>query len=186
MTKEEKMNPIQELYLKYAELHEKFAELWMDETLFHWDWWGGAILSIGAWTFWVFYRKKESTHRLLYAGVTVMLISLCLDYIGSSLGLWHYSGKLTPSFPAWLPFNFCMLPVTIMFLIQTKPHITAWKKGLLFGALTSFVGEPIFSYFGYYVPIHWEYICSFPIYSLIYLFADWLAKREAFSDSCCQ
>jgi len=60
MTKEEKMNQIQELYLEYAEPHENFAELWMDE-LFHWDWWGGAILSIGAWTFWVFYRKKALT-----------------------------------------------------------------------------------------------------------------------------
>lgn len=186
MDKAEKVEKIGDIFARFHELHEEYWHLWVDETFLHWDWLGSVFLAIGPWVFWYFYRKKESTHRLLYAGVTVMLISLCLDYIGVALGLWYYSGKETPSFPAWLPFNFCMLPVSIMFLIQTKPHISAWKKSLFFGALTAYVGEPIFVWAGYYVLTGWRYTYSLPIYALIFLFADWLTKRSAFSDTCCK
>lgn len=183
MDKTEKMAQVREYFEEFHQLHESYGRLWLDETFLHLDWWGGTLLGLGAWIFWLFYRKKESTHRLLYAGVTVMLLSLCLDYIGAALGLWYYSGKESPSFPAWLPFNFCMLPVCIMFLIQTKPHIAAWKKGLFFGALTAYVGEPLFVWAGYYVLTGWKYTYSLPIYALIYIFAEWLTKRETFSDA---
>jgi hypothetical protein len=183
MDKQEKIEVVGDLFYQFHQLHEEYGQLWLEETFLHWDWWISVLLSFGAWGFWIFYRKRESTHRLLYAGIFVILISLCLDYIGTAMGLWYYSGKLTPSFPAWLPFNFCMLPVSIMYLIQTKPHIKPWKKGLLFGALTAFIGEPIFVWAGYYVLTGWEYIYSLPIYALIYIFADWLTKRDSFSDA---
>jgi hypothetical protein len=183
MDKEQKMEKVEELFNQFHHLHEEYGQLWMDETFLHWDWWLSVLLSVGAWSFWIFYRKKESTHRLLYAGLFAITISLCLDYIGVSLGLWYYSGKLTPSFPAWLPFNFCMLPVTIMYLIQTKPRIAPWKKGLFFGLLTSFVGEPIFVWAGFYVLTGWEYIYSVPIYALIFLICDWLTKRDSFEET---
>jgi hypothetical protein len=143
MDKGQKMDKAGELFENYHHLHADYGRLWMDETFLHWDWWISVLLSVGTWVFLIFYRKKESTHRLLYAGIFVILISLCLDYIGVAMGLWYYTGKLTPSFTAWLPFNFCMLPVTIMFLIQTKPHIATWKKGLFFGILTAYIGEPL-------------------------------------------
>ncbi|WP_449620357.1 CBO0543 family protein [Robertmurraya sp. Marseille-Q9965] len=186
MNKEEKIEKLSYLFSDFHQLHRNYYQLWLDETFLHWDWWGSVTLAILPWLFWIFYRKKKSTHRLLYAGVSVMLISLCLDYLGVALGLWYYSGKESPTFPAWLPFNFCMLPVAIMFLIQTKPHIASWKKAIFFGVLTAYIGEPIFVWAGYYVLTGWKYICSLPIYALIYLFADWLTKRESFSDACCK
>jgi hypothetical protein len=182
MDKTEKVNQVGNLFDHFHELHTKYGRLWLEDTFLHWDWWLAFLFSLVAWGFWIFYHKKESTHRLLYAGVFVILISLILDYIGVAMGLWFYSGKLTPSFPAWMPFNFCMLPVTIMFLIQTKPHIAPWKKGIFFGALTSYVGEPIFVWLGFYVLTGWKYSFSVPIYAVIYLFADWLTKRKAFSE----
>lgn len=186
MDKVDKTEAVGHLFEEFHHLHQDYGRLWVDETFLHLDWWISVILSVGAWGFWIFYRKKESTHRLLYSGIFVILISVCLDYIGVAMGLWYYTGKLTPSFPAWLPFNFCMLPVSIMFLIQTKPHIAAWKKSLFFGALTAFIGEPIFTWAGYYVLTGWEYVYSLPIYALIFLFADWLTKRETYSDACCK
>jgi hypothetical protein len=182
MDKTEKTDQVGTLFNNFHDLHTKFGKLWLSDTFLHWDWWLALLFSIAAWGFWIFYHKKESTHRLLYAGVFVILISLFLDYIGVAMGLWYYSGKLTPSFPAWMPFNFCMLPVTIMFLIQTKPHIAAWKKGIFYGALTSYVGEPIFVWLGFYVLTGWKYSFSVPIYALIYIFAEWLTKRDAYSN----
>lgn len=181
MDKEEKIVAVGELYDRFQQLHEEFGRLWLEETFLHWDWWVAIGLSLGAWYIWIRYRKKESTHRLLYAGMTAILISLCFDYIGTACGLWYYNGKLTPSFPAWLPFNFCMMPVTIMYLIQTKPRIAPWKKGLFFGVATAYIGEPIFVWAGFYVMTGWHFYYSIPIYSLIYLFCDWLAKRDAYA-----
>jgi hypothetical protein len=186
MDKSEKIDRVGEFFERFQTLHEEYGRFWLEETFLHWDWWGSIFLGVAPWIFWIFYRKKESTHRLLYAGVFIMLISLILDYIGVALGLWYYSGKDTPSFPGWSPYNFCMLPVSIMFLIQTKPHIAAWKKGLFYGALTAYVGEPLFVWAGYYVMDGWKYTYSIPIYALIYLFADWLTKRDHFSDACCK
>ncbi|WP_102029064.1 CBO0543 family protein [Salirhabdus sp. Marseille-P4669] len=182
MEKQEKAERVGQLFEEFHHLHEEYGRFWLNETFLRWDWWVSVILAVGPWIFWSYYRKKKSTHRLLYAGVAVMLISLCLDYIGTALGLWYYTGKETPSFPAWLPFNFCMLPVCIMFLIQTKPHIAAWKKGIFFGALTAYLGEPLFVWAGYYVLNDWRYTYSLPIYALIFIFANWLARRQSFSD----
>ncbi|MFC0211614.1 CBO0543 family protein [Paenibacillus chartarius] len=180
MDKEHKMDAIGDLYERFHQLHEEFGRLWYEHTFLHWDWWISVVLSLGSWSLWIGYRKKNSTHRLLYAGIVAILLSVCLDYIGTSLGLWYYSGKLTPSFPAWLPFNFCMLPVTIMYLIQTKPHIAPWKKGLFYGLSTAFIGEPIFAWAGYYVLTGWQYYYSAPIYILLYVFCDWLTKRDTY------
>lgn len=169
-----------ELYEQFHKLHSEYGHLWLNETFLHWDWWVCFLLGIGPWIFWIYYRKKESTHRLLYVGMYAVLISLCLDYIGVALGLWYYVGKLTPTFPAWVPFNFAIFPVAIMFLIQTKPHIPAWKKGLLFALLTSFIGEPLVVWAGFYVLTGWQYIYSAPIYFLLYLFFDYISKRVTF------
>ncbi|MBT2216242.1 hypothetical protein KK120_10445 [Virgibacillus dakarensis] len=151
MKNDEKIDNAGIFFDQFHKLHQEFGRFWFEEILFHWEWSVSLLLSIGAWIFWVFYRKKDSTHRLLYAGILAVSISVCLDYIGTALGLWYYVGKLIPTFPAWMPFHFCLLPVAIMFLIQTKPHIAPWKKGILFGLLTSFIGEPIFEWAGIYV-----------------------------------
>ena len=76
MDKGQKIASVGKLFEKFQHLHKEYGQLWMDETFLHWDWWGSTVLALGPWIFWFFYRKRESTHRLLYAGVTVMLISV--------------------------------------------------------------------------------------------------------------
>ncbi|MFD1607384.1 CBO0543 family protein [Oceanobacillus luteolus] len=176
----EEMEKLEILINQFQDLHEEYTGVWLDEVFLHWDWWISLIISVGTWIFWIFYRKKESTHRLLHAGIFAMLISIILCYIGSAFGLWYYTGKLTPTYPAWFPYNLSLLPVTIMFLIQTKPHIASWKKGIFYGLLTAFVGEPIFVWAGFYVMTGWEYIYSVPIYAIIFIVCDWLTKRDTF------
>ncbi|ASK61918.1 hypothetical protein CFK37_06970 [Virgibacillus phasianinus] len=178
--KEEKIDQVGGLYEKFHQLHEEFGNLWQDETLLHWDWWIALLVSAGAWVLWIRYRKRDSTHRLLYAGLFSIIVSVCMDYIGVALGLWYYTGKPLPTFPAWAPFHFCMLPVAIMFFIQIKPHISPWIKGLLFGLITSFLAEPILVWTGYYVLTGWQYIYSVPIYVIIYVICDYLANRVTF------
>lgn len=180
LDKSQQTEKLKKIHEEFQHLHNEYSQIWLDHIFLHLDWWLTVIISLVTWVFWIFYRKKNSTYRLLLAGTAAMVISLCMDYVGTSLGLWYYTGKLTPTFPAWFPYNLCLLPVTIMFLIQTKPHIAPWKKGVFYGLLTAFIGEPIFVWAGYYVMSVWEHIYSVPIYALIFIFCDWLTKRTAF------
>lgn len=180
MDKIKQNESLESLISQYQHLHDKYFEMWLHDIFLHWAWWISLIISLGAWIFWIFYRKKESTHRLLYAGVVAMLISVILCYIGSAVGLWYYKDNFTPTFQGWFPYHLSLMPVTIMFLIQTKPHIASWKKGIFHGLLTAFVGEPIFVWTGYYVMTGWGYVYSVPVYALIFIFCDWLTKKNGF------
>ncbi|WP_100010165.1 CBO0543 family protein [Lentibacillus sediminis] len=180
MDKAQQMEVSEEFFDRFDQLHDEYTQFWLDHIFLHWEWWISVILTIGPWVFWFFYRKKESTHRLLYAGFFSIILALSMDYLGTSLGLWHYTGKTFPSFPAWSPYHMSLVPVTIMFLIQAKPHIAPWKKGVFYGLLTAFVGEPIFVWAGFYVMTEWTYIYSVPIYALIFVICDRLANSKSF------
>lgn len=168
----------------FGEYHEAFKHrniAWKDEVLFTWQWWIGVSLTIICWIFWIIFRNRESTDRLLYAGIFVSLFSVTLDNSGVQLSLWNYLKPVTPIIPAYVPFDFALMPVVVMFLIQYFHNRNPWIIGLIFGLLTAFVGEPIFKLLDIYNPTNWKFIYSIPIYMLIYLFAHKLATRNKFN-----
>lgn len=155
-------------------------DIWQDQVLFTWRWWLGCGLVILCWVGWSFFRKKRSSDRLFYAGLFVMTISVSLDAIGMQLKAWNYIYPLIPLIPAYLPYDLALMPVSVMLLIQVKPKINPFYKAILFAALTSFAGEPIFKWLEIYEPLTWRYIYSVPFYFVIYLIANWLSKRSNF------
>ncbi|WP_310239273.1 CBO0543 family protein [Brevibacillus nitrificans] len=70
-------------------------------------------------------------------------MSSWLDQLGIAMGLWHYHWEVIPFMPANFPWNFSLLPVTVMFLHQYKSGIHPLFKALLFGAFSAFVAEPV-------------------------------------------
>ncbi|WP_409252956.1 CBO0543 family protein [Bacillus sp. SCS-153A] len=164
------------------ELTQKVMELWMNEVLFTWRWWFGAIATILTWLCWIKFHKKESRYRLLTAGFFVMTVSLSLDAIGVQLGLWSYRYEVFPFTPAYIPYDLALMPVVVMALIQYKPSGSAVKKALLFGVLTAFIGEPLVVWVDIYKLQNWKFVYSVPIYILIYLIAHWLTARKNFHE----
>lgn len=165
-----------------AQANQEMISNWLKNTLFGWEWWLGITLAIIPWAAWLIFRKKESTYRLLLAGMFVMLISSWLDVMGILFGLWSYYHNVVPFSPSFVPWDFTLLPVITMFLLQLKPAIKPIYKAIVFAFFSSFVGEPIFVWLGLYNPKHWEYIYSFPIIIAIYLVADWISKRTDFEE----
>ncbi|MDR7000676.1 CBO0543 family protein [Neobacillus niacini] len=164
-------------------IHQGFKirnDIWQEEILFSWRWWIGFGLVIFCWGSWMIFRKKNSSDRLFYPGLFVMVISIALDAIGLQLKAWNYIYPLIPFFPAYLPFDLALMPVSVMFLIQVKPKMKPFYKAILFAVLTSFFGEPLFKWLGIYEPLSWRYIYSVPVYFVIYLTANWLSKRPNF------
>jgi len=155
-------------------------EQWFDFVLFSPLWWLGVILSVVPWFLWFLFRNKQSTDRLLYAGLFVMTVSLVFDVTGDQLGLWNYRYNVVPFLPTYLPWDLTLVPLAILLLLQVKPQANPYLKAILFALLTSYVGEPIFTFLSIYDPVNWRLTFSVPIYFLIYLGAHFLTRRDSF------
>ncbi|WP_417897822.1 CBO0543 family protein [Bacillus haimaensis] len=181
MTVDEKVSEgarkVYQLLEKSSDLH---IEAWADYVVFTWRWWLLLGLTLIPWIIWLVYRKKESTHRLLFVGFFTIFISLWLDSMGTQLGWWYYKYELIPFTPSFKPWDFSLLPVTTMFFLQFKPSINPFIKGLVYAAIIAFIAEPLFLWLGYYVYPNWEYIYSFFIYFIIYLISHFIVTRNKF------
>lgn len=174
------INGMERAYSLILQANHLMISLWLKNTFLHWQWWLGVCLAIIPWVLWLIFRKKESTNRLLFTGFFVMLIASWLDLMGILFGLWSYYHNVVPFSPAFVPWDFTLLPVSIMFLLQVKPQMSPIIKAIAFSIFSSFIGEPFFVWIGIYNPKHWEYIYSFPIVIVIYLVSDWFSKRPHF------
>ena len=87
--------------------------------------------------------SKEREHTpFLICWFFVALVSSWLDFLGVQFGKWYYTGKVIPSIPSYVPWDFVLIPIFVMFLIQFKPHLSPILKGLLFAGVSAFIGEP--------------------------------------------
>lgn len=147
------------------------TEQWMQHVLYEWRWWFGLFLMIAPWVIWFLFKKKDSSDRLLYAGFFVILISSWFDVLGILFGLWSYYYPVVPFSPAFVPWDFSLLPVVTMFFLQCKPKFSPFIKSVIYAAIASFITQPLFVWMGYYNSKQWEHYYSFPIFLAIYLIA---------------
>ncbi|WP_338473025.1 CBO0543 family protein [Niallia sp. XMNu-256] len=92
----------------------------------------------------------------------------------------HYNYDVLPFIPSYLLWDFSLLPVITMFLIQMKPHSIPYIKALIFAGGSAFVGEPTFKWLKTYDPENWKYIYSFPILYIIYFIAHSISNKNGF------
>lgn len=169
----------------FWEYHKAFDHrliAWKHEVLFTWQWWFGIGIFIFAWVIWIALRNRESTARLLFVGLFVALISLTLDNLGVQLSLWNYIKPVIPAIPAYIPFDFSIMPVSVMFLIQYFYKRNPWIIGVLFGLISSLIGESFFKWIGIYETENWQSIYSIPFYALIYVISHKLVLMKKFKE----
>jgi magnesium-transporting ATPase (P-type) len=154
---------------------------WLQYVIFTWQWWLQLALTIIPWILWVIFRKKHSSRRLLLSGLFIITISYFLDVVGITLGLWQYRWELLPMTPSITPWDASLIPVAVMLTLQYNPfNLNKYAKAVIFSAGASFIAEPIFAHYGFYILIKWRFLYSFPITALMYLVADYLSRGENF------
>ncbi|MBT2700289.1 hypothetical protein J7E79_23265 [Bacillus sp. ISL-40] len=131
-----------EFHNKVTEARRGYFDYWLKNTFLHWDFFVSLAFTIIPLLIWVKFRKKESTNRLLFVGCFAALVSSWLDFLGVQYGKWYYTGKVFPTIPSYVPWDFVLIPVSIMFLIQLKPHVSPILKGGIFAVGSAFIGEP--------------------------------------------
>lgn len=174
---------IKEVRDAYREVYEANMEMhnaWKEHLLFSWEWWLAVFLTILPWVVWFIFRKKESTDRLMYAGFFMILISSWLDFLGVVYGMWIYYVDVYYSIPPHVLWDFSVIPVTVMLLIQIKPHFSPLLKGIIFASL-GVLGELVFEWLEFYEPTKWRIAYSFPIYIILYLISHYLTRRTKFA-----
>lgn len=174
------LKDIHKIQKEVHKVADDYYHIWKDEIFLTWKWWFSLGLSILPWLLWIKYRKKESTDRLLYSGFFVLLITSWLDFVGIQMGLWVYPVDVIPSIPSYIPYDVCILPVMVMFIIQYKPKISPYFKGILFGSFNAFIAEPLLEWFDLYISDGWTPWHSFPFYIAIYLIAHLISTRNRF------
>ena len=172
----------QQLAKVYDAIHSSTMEmqkLWLTTSVFTWRWWLTVCFAIVPWIVWLVVRKRESTARLMFAGVTVMVLAAFLETIGIIRGYWWYRYHLLPILTANIMWSYSLMPVSIMLLLQWKPNISPLIKAIVYSAIASFIGLRIFEWLGMYHPKQWSNIYSFVITIVIYLIADFVSKRSS-------
>ena len=175
------LNKSDSLYEKLHHIHVEFFDFWKNNILFTWRWWIAVSFIILPWIIWLLVRKKESTDRLLYVALFVMVFSSALDDIGITMHLWNYPIMVFPLMPEFITFDVCVLPVATMLCIQYFPNVSPYIKAVIYSLTSSFMFEPLNVMLGMYVTIQWEYYYSVPIMIFIYLVANYLASNNKFA-----
>ncbi|MBO1511204.1 CBO0543 family protein [Metabacillus bambusae] len=176
-------NDILKTYSKYLDSHNSFVDTWQQLILFSPRWWLGFILSILPWILWWKLHNRKYTGDLLRTGFFIAIISLILDSIGLQIGLWIYPYNMFPFITGYFPWDLTLLPFPIMFLIEYKPQWSPLLKGIIYALLAAFVGEPIAMGLDLYKPVQWSNFYSFPIYFLLFVLSNKVAKSKKFN-SC--
>jgi len=176
----EKAKKYEEYYDSIWQGNEELLKYWYQHSFLHWDFWLSLLLALCSWIIFIKFRKKDSTARLLFVAMFIIIICSGLDFLGVIHGLWYYTGDIYPSIPAFLTWDCSVLPVLIVLIIQYKPNIHPLRKALFFGVFGC-LGEFLFTAIHLYEDHHWRVYYSFPIYIILYLAAHWLSQRTSFA-----
>lgn len=176
----EEIGKSEEFFQRIHQVEVDYFTYWKEHTLLHWEFWLSVALSIIPWLVWLLIRKRGSESRLLLAGGFTLCIASWFDFLGLVFGSWHYSGRALPTIPSFFPWDFSLIPVTMMLWLQFKPTLNPFIKAVIYSVLTSFIGEPLFEWIGLYTRVKWNVFYSFPIWIVIYLIAYRISKTKAF------
>ncbi|MGG3805647.1 CBO0543 family protein [Metabacillus fastidiosus] len=180
MTFQEGLNQVDKATQKIVEGNQIVTDTIMNTFLFTWQWWISLAMLIVPWIIWGIFRKRESSNRLLYTGLIIMVLSAILDTFGVENGNWSYPVKVIPSVTISYSFRFSVLPVLAMFFLQFKPDFNPFVKAIIFGGLSAYIGMPILAAIDLYKKVDWAYTYSFFILTFMYLIAHWSSRRNNF------
>ncbi|HEX7065525.1 MAG TPA: CBO0543 family protein [Bacillales bacterium] len=158
------------------DVHQYKLDIWVKYVLFDWHWWLGIFLVIIPLLIWLIYHQKEAVISLLLAGLSTGILSAFIDTAGHFLGWYDYQYDVLPIAPNYIPWDFVLIPITVMFTIQLFKNINVYLKGLILSALISFVGLPIIRAIGIYKLMDWHYFYSFIALFIIFVLAYQMSK----------
>ncbi|WP_085522910.1 CBO0543 family protein [Tuberibacillus sp. Marseille-P3662] len=167
-----------QFYNKLSDLYGEKQALWKEYVVFNWHWWLGIALVLIPIIIWIKIRDRKNTYKLLISGAFASLVAIYLDSTGHFYHWFDYQYDVFPAASNYLPWDFVLIPVSIMLFIQYQPQANPFLKGFIYSALLAFLGLPLLTYLDLYSIYNWNYIYSFIILYIIFLMANWIYKKD--------
>lgn len=129
-----------------------------------------------------FIDKKRLKDLLLF-GSLIAVAGALVDIIGITMGLWEYTIHFIPISPSVFPFDFTIIPVLYVFVLQ---YSTSWKSYIIYSLLAAgfncFIINPIYIYLGilkyHRFNVFYMFLSIFIITTLLKLIYDWIGNIQ--------
>jgi hypothetical protein len=128
--------------------HQSYKH-WIEIELFSFDWFFNIAVLLILYVLWIKLVDKKQITKLLLFGSLVAVCSAFIDIVAVTMGLWEYKVRLFPISPAPFPFDFTVIPILYMLVLQ---YTKTWRNYLIGSVLASgvfsFVISPIYAILG--------------------------------------
>lgn len=162
------MEPVDKIVELRRQITQISNEHWINDTLFTSKWWILVLSVLLVWFIWWKLLDKKRFNEIGLAGFITAVINFMLNSFGIEKSLWAYPDQILGFVRTWSILELSLMSVSYMLLNQ---YFREWKKYLLaiiiFGAIASFIAQPLFIYINKYKLYNWKNLYSFPIYIFI-------------------
>jgi hypothetical protein len=156
---------------------------WSTQELFSFPWFFNIAILITFYIVWIKLVDKQRLRDLLLFGSFIAVSANFIDIVAITIGLWEYKVRLFPISPAPFPFDYTVIPILYMLVMQ---YTSSWRSyilgSLLASGIFSFVITPVYVFLGikqYYKFNHfYMFILVVLVTTVIKIIYDWIVTIE--------
>jgi hypothetical protein len=173
----------QSLYDLRMEYWRQSYKQWISQELFSFPWFFNIVFLAVLYIIWVKIVHKNRLKELVLYGSLLSVASVLVDTIAVTIGLWEYNVSILPLSPAPFPFDYTVIPIFYMLVMQ---YTSTWR-GFLIGAVIadtvfSFIIEPVYIWLGIKVFHRFNYLYMFILVLVVTValkaIYNWISKIQ--------
>jgi hypothetical protein len=137
------------LYDVQMEFLKQSYQRWSTQELFSFPWFFNIAVLIVFYIIWIKLVDKQYLKELLLFGSFIAVSASFIDIVAITMGLWEYKVRLFPVSPAPFPFDYTVIPILYMLVMQYTSSWGGYILGsLLASGIFSFVISPVYVFLG--------------------------------------
>jgi MFS superfamily sulfate permease-like transporter len=172
------MEPVDKIVELRRQITQISHEHWINDTQFTLKWWLMVLAVVVIWFVWWKLLDKKRFNEIGLIGFITAVLNFVLNSFGIENCLWAYPDQILGVVRTWSILELSFMSVSIMLLNQ---YFKEWRKYLIaviiFGAIGSFIAQPVFIYFDKFKLYNWRNLYSFPIYIFIGILVKFVALK---------
>lgn len=171
------------LYEIQMEFWKQSYQRWSTQELFSFAWFFNIAFMLILYVIWIKIVDKRRLKELLLFGSLIAISANCIDIVAVTTGLWEYKVRLLPISLFPFPFDYTVIPILYMLVLQ---YTMSWRNyligSLLASAFFSFVISSVYVLIGIKQYHHFNYfymfILVFVITTIVKVIYNWITDIE--------
>lgn len=171
------------LYELHMEYWGQLYKHWVSEEVLSFAWFFNIAFLLVFYVVWIKLVDKRRLRDLLLFGSLIAVVATFLDIVAVTIGLWEYKVRLFPLGTAPFPFDFTIIPILYMLVLQ---YTSTWRSyltgSLLASSLIAFAIIPVYVLLGkeqyHNFNYFYMFILIFVVTTIIKAIYNWIANIE--------